>query len=232
MNILNKLRFSDSGDLLELTDNPDLKKLLISLRKKGVIDENTFIQSLDKMTASSLEGHFQFAPLVDMIGVLDNDSAMLVLENSLKNIKNEMKRVARAWEEENLSRDETKEKLTLLVQQQKYLIRDYESLQSRIMIKISRLEKIKKFSDFSIDELISSLIHHSDDVKIKDLANKFSKILIKYTEKKKLGEQVIQPQIELDTVEIDILNSLITPIVEKTPIVFNLEEIIKPVEDE
>ena len=186
MNILKELRFSDSGDLIELTDNPDLKKLLISLRKKGVIDESTFIRSLDKMTASSIEGHFQFAPLVDMIGAIDNDSELLVLETSLKNNKIEIKRVVRAWEEENLSRDETKEKLTLLVQQQKHLIHDYESLQSRIMIKISRLKKLKKFSDFSIDDLISSLIQHSDDGQIKDLANKFNKILIKYREKRRL----------------------------------------------
>ncbi len=229
---MKELRFNDSGDLIELTDDPDLKKLLISLRKKGIINESTFIRNLDKMTSSSLAGHFQFVPLVDMIGVIDNDSELLVLENSLKNNKNEMKRVARDWEEENLSRDETKEKLTLLVQQQKHLIHDYESLQSRIMIKISRLRKLKKYSDLSIDDLISFLIHNSDDDQIKDLVNKFSDILIKYTEKRKPGEQDIQRQIELDTVEVDIINSLMTPIIEKAPIVFNLEEVIKPVEDE
>lgn len=217
---------------MELTDDPDLKKLLISLRKKGVINESTFIRSLDKMTVSSLKGHFQFAPLVDMIGVINNDSELLLLETSLKNIENEMKKVARFWEEGNLSRDETKEKLTLFVQQQKHLIHDYESLQNRIMIKISRLKELKKFRDFSIDDLISSLIHHSEDNQIIEFANKFSEILMKYTEKIRPGEQVVRPQIELDTVEADILNSLMTPIIQKNPIVFNLEEVIKPVEDE
>ncbi|MHA1969426.1 MAG: hypothetical protein ACW964_16710, partial [Candidatus Hodarchaeales archaeon] len=84
---------------MELTDAPDLKKLLISLRKQGIINEKTFIRSLDRMTVSTRKSHFQFAPLVDMIGVIENDSELHLLETSLKNLEKEMRKIARAWEE-------------------------------------------------------------------------------------------------------------------------------------
>ena len=79
-----------------MTDDPDLKKILISLRKRGVINEKNFILSLDRMTVSTRKGHLQFAPLVDMIGVIENDSELHLHETSLKNLGKEVKKTIAA----------------------------------------------------------------------------------------------------------------------------------------
>ncbi len=207
---------------------PNLKKILITLRKKGLINEKVFIQTIDRMKIPSKNLRDEFVPLIDMIGLLDKDSKLQEINNSLNTIDLKMKNVVKEWEEGNLSKDTTKRILTELVGQQKNLVREHRILQSQISLKISRLEDLNKSQYFDIEDFTSSLIESSDNEEMVNLGINFNNFWSNYLKESQSRDITIQQHLKLDEIEADIVNSLMTPIIEENPVIFDLEDVVKP----
>ena len=214
---------------MELTDKSNLKKIVISLRKKGVIDEKIFIQTIDEIKLSSRGPPNGFVPLIDMISLIDQDSKIQTIDSSLDKINLQMENVVKEWEERKLAKDETRKVLTELVSRQNQLILEHKHLQDQIFLKVSRLKKLNKLRDFNLEKFTSSLIETSDNREMSNITAKFREIWPKYSEKSREEDFQSEHQLKLDDIEADIVNSLMTPITEENPVIFNLEEVVKPI---
>ncbi|UCG89704.1 MAG: hypothetical protein JSU57_04310 [Candidatus Heimdallarchaeota archaeon] len=215
--------------MVELRSSSDLKKILYSLRKKGIIDENQFVQALDKLKEPSKTVQNQLVPLLDMFGLHYIDVELQQLDLSIKKIEKTIKETIQAWEAGALSKDETKDVLTELVLQKNTLIHHHEKLHHRIQTKVSRLRTLKKASNFDLEGFTSSLLQSADVEKITNLIIEFKDIWLKYVTEGAEDELKRVPG-ELDEVELEILQSLMVPIPEKERIIFNLNDIIQPVD--
>ena len=215
--------------MIELSSSSELKKILYTLRKKGIIDENQFVQALDKLKESSKILQNQLVPLLDMFGLHYIDVELRNLDNSFKMIEKKIKETIRAWETGALSKDKTKVVLTELVSQKNALINDHEKLHHRIQTIVSRLRTLKNTPTFDLDDFSSSLLQSADVEKITNLIIEFKDIWLKYSTEKAEDELKQIPE-ELDEVELEILQSLMVPIPEKERVIFNLDDIIQPVD--
>jgi hypothetical protein len=220
------LCLGNKGDNIELTDKSNLKKILISLRKKGLINERIFIQTIDRMKSSSTQD--EFVPLFDMITLIDLDFKLQETNSSLNTIDLKMKKTVKEWEEGKLSKDTTKETLTKLVSQQKKLVREHQLLQSQISRKTSRLKDLDKSQYFDLEDFTSSLIESSDNKDMAKIGINFGKFWSKYMEETQSRDVTLQQHLKLDDIEADIVNSLMTPIIEENPVIFDLEDVVKP----
>ncbi|MFX1285105.1 MAG: hypothetical protein ACFFB5_15700 [Promethearchaeota archaeon] len=212
-----------------MSSSSDLKRILYTLRKKGVIDENQFVQALDKLKKPSKSVQNQLVPLLDMFGLYNIDVELQKLDRYLINIEKSIRETIQTWETGELSKDETKAVLTKLVSQKNALIHNREKLQHRIQTTVSRLKTLKKTSNFDLEGFTSSLLQSADVEKMTNLIIEFTDIWSKYSPEGSEYELKQVPE-ELDEVELEILQSLMVPITEKERIVFNLDDIIQPVD--
>ena len=215
--------------MVELNFSSNLKKFLFTLRKKNVINENRFVQSLDEIKIPSKNVPNQLVPLIDMFGLLYIEREIEDLDQTLFTIETDIKNAIQAWEIGALSKEEAKVLLTELVSKKKESTSKRDKLQSRIQTKISRLDSLKEKFHFDFEEFITFLLQTSETAKISDLTTEFNKIWARYsiglvTEDKPMQEPPI-----LNDVEVDILKFLMVPIAENDDPVFDLDDVIQPI---
>ncbi len=216
--------------MVELNFSSDLKKLLFTLRKKNVIDEGRFVQSLDEIKIPSKNVPNQLVPLIDMFGLLYIDKEIHHLDQSLLTIETKIKEAIQTWEIGALSKKETKDLLTELVLQKNKLAFKREQLQLRIQTKVTRLSALKKEFHFDFEGFISFLLQTGEIEKISDLTTKFNNIWARYSTGVVAEDKPIQETQVLDDVEIDILKFLMVPIAENNRTVFDLDDVIQPID--
>lgn len=216
--------------MVELNFSSNLKKFLFNLRKKEIISENQFIQALDKLKSPSTAVQNQLIPFLDMFGLQSIDLELQHLDQSIMDIDIEIKEIIKAWETGALSKDETKIVLTKLVSKKTILIQNREKLKLRIQTKVSRLMSLKKTSGFDLERFVSSLLQNADGEKIISLVTDFKDIWTKYTTGAIVEDELKQWPQRLDDVELEILNSLMVPINEENRVIFNLDDIIQPID--
>ncbi|MHA2226632.1 MAG: hypothetical protein ACXAC8_15585 [Candidatus Hodarchaeales archaeon] len=218
--------------MVELNLSSSLKKILSDLHKKGVISEKHFIRVLEDLNSSSSSTQNLLVPLIDMIGLLDIDTKIQRVEHSISEIESKIKETALAWEAGALSKDKTKSLLTKLVEEKNHLAHDWERFQSFLQTKVSRLKLLRKSSNFSIKEYISYLLRTDYDEKVPILTLEFKDVWDKYSKETDIDDYSKQGLHGLDDIEINILQSLIGPIDQEERIIFNLSDVIQPIEED
>ncbi|MFX0014692.1 MAG: hypothetical protein ACFFB2_06080 [Promethearchaeota archaeon] len=213
-----------------MNSSSDFKKILFSLREKELIDENYFVQALDGLKSSSKMDQNHLTPLLDMYGIKLIDNKLQILTQSILITETKMKDTIQAWETKKLSKEETKVLLTDLVLQKNKLNQNQEILRLSIQAKVTRLKSLKKATSFDLEQYISLLHQTADTQEVIDLIIDFKTIWAKYS-KEDFGDEVAKerPQ-RLDEFELEILRSLMVPIPKNERIIFDLEEIIQPMD--
>ncbi|MFX1514689.1 MAG: hypothetical protein ACFFC6_00125 [Promethearchaeota archaeon] len=205
------------------------QKFLISLRQKDLIDENQYVQILDGMR-SSLNIENQLTPFLDIFGLKKTDNELERLNQSLTEIDAKIKETIKAWEAKVLSKNESKKILTDLVTEQNRLVKKQKKLQLRIQDKIFRMKSSEKTLNFDMQKFIDSFLEITDNEEISILVREFKKIWVKYLEGITPEDELTQRREKLDDVELEILRSLIDPIAEIGKDIFNLDEVIQPMD--
>ncbi|MFX0122952.1 MAG: hypothetical protein ACFFAE_04885 [Candidatus Hodarchaeota archaeon] len=215
-----------------MTSPSNFKKFLITLRKKELIDENQYVQTLDRLKDSFKADGNYLTPFLDIYGLKQIDDELQGLNQSMMETDVKIKETIKDWETKTLSKNETKRILTELVAEQNRLGIIQGKLQLRIQKKISRLKSLEKTDKFDMERFISSLLQTTDVVEIASLLNEFNLIWAKYSMGINSEDESDQRPHKLDTVELEILRSLMVPIPESEKIIFNLDEIIRPMDQD
>ncbi len=221
---------SEKQIMVELNFSSDLKKFLFTLRKKNVINERRFVQGLDEIKIPQKNVPNHLVPLIDMFGLLSNDREIHHLDQTLFTIETKMKKAIQAWETGTLSKEETKDLLTELVSQKSKSTNKRKKLQLRIQTKVTRLSSLKKKFHFDFEGFISFLLQTGEIKKISDLTTEFNNIWARYSTGVIAEDKPIQETQLLDDVEIDILKFLMVPIEENNRAVFDLDDVIQPLD--
>jgi len=212
--------------VVELTSPSNFKKFLISLRKKNLIDENQYVQTLD-----GLKGSFQaknhLTPFLDMYGLKQVENELQRLNKALTKNDVKIKETIQAWETKALSKNESKKILTELVTEQNKLAKKQEKLQLRIQNKIIRMKSLEKTSNINIHKFVNSLLENTDIEEMSTLFSEFKMIWAKYSKSMTPEDELTQRRLKLDDVELEILRSLMVPIPEIEKDIFNLDEVIQ-----
>ncbi|MFX0184895.1 MAG: hypothetical protein ACFE95_17575, partial [Candidatus Hodarchaeota archaeon] len=215
-----------------MDSSSDIKKLLIDLNKKNLINEKQFIQALDDLKHIPEEIQNNLVPLIDMYGLQTTNAELQHFDQSLISIETKMNEIAQLWEKGALSKDETKTMLFELVSQKNRIKNLRKSLQLRIKTIISRLKQLNRTSDFDLETFISLLLQHDEEKKMEEITYKFSKSWEKYSKAHENEEEIKRVSQKLDELESDILGELMTPITEEDRVVFDLDDIIKPIDQD
>ncbi|MHA2245360.1 MAG: hypothetical protein ACXADY_10375 [Candidatus Hodarchaeales archaeon] len=216
--------------MVELNFSSNLKKFLFNLRKKDIIDEKHFVHVLDELKSPSKTVQDQIIPLLDMFGLQYIDLELQRLNNPLLEIEAKIKETIQVWETGALSKKETKDVLTELVSQKNRLAHNQEKLQRRIQTKVSRLKILEKTSNFDLGGLISFFLQNEDLKKISSLGVEFSDIWAKYSTGEIKADDLKKGSETIDEVELEILKSLMVPITEDSRIIFDLDDVIQPID--
>ncbi|MFX1505572.1 MAG: hypothetical protein ACFFDC_05590 [Promethearchaeota archaeon] len=213
-----------------MTSRPNFKKFLIILREKELIDENQYVKTLDELKRSSKIDGNQFTPFLDMYGLKQLDIKLQRLNQSISEIDTKIKEVIKAWETKTLAKNETKTILTELVAEQNRLVKNQENLQARIQKKIKRMKSLERTSNFDMERIVSTFSETSDNMEMSTLLNEVKAIWSRYSTGI-ISKEEQRPQ-KLDDVELDILRTLMVPIPESEKEIFNLDEVIQPIDQD
>ncbi|MFX0050044.1 MAG: hypothetical protein ACFE8U_02010 [Candidatus Hermodarchaeota archaeon] len=210
----------------------DLKKILINLNKKDLINNNIFNRALEDLKNIKEEDQNYLVPLIDMYGLQSVTEELLHLDQSLINIKAKMNEIAQAWETGTYSKTDTKTMITELVLQKKRNITLRKNLQLRRKAIVSRLRRLNNKADFNLEEFISLLLQNDEEKNMEEIISKFKESWENYSKDREEEGEIKHVSQKLDELESDILSSLMTPITEDNRVVFNLDEIISPIDQE
>ncbi|MFX0172278.1 MAG: hypothetical protein ACFE9L_10180 [Candidatus Hodarchaeota archaeon] len=213
-----------------LPPQSDLKKILISLNKKNLINNNIFNRALEDLMNISEKDQNYLVPLIDMYGLQSANEELLHLDQSLISIEAKMNEVAQAWETGTYSKTETKTILSKLVLQKNRTNNLRKNLQLRRKAIISRLKRLNNIADFNLEEFISLLLQNNEEEKMGEITSKFKESWEKYSKDREDEVEIKHVSQKLDELESDILSSLMTPITEEDRVVFNLDDIISPID--
>jgi hypothetical protein len=167
-----------------------------------------------------------------MYGLQTANAELQHFDQSLLNIETKMKEIAQSWETGTLSKTETKTMLIELVSQKNRIKNLRKSLQLRIKTIISRLKQLNRMADFDLETFISLLLQHDEENKMEEITYKFRKSWEKYSKAHNNEEEIKRVSQKLDDLESDILSSLMTPITEEDRVVFDLDDIIRPIDQD
>lgn len=218
--------------MVELPSSSNFKKILITLREQELIDENQYVKVLDGLKSSAKIDKNQFTPFIDMYGLKQLDSKLQCLNQSIYEIDTKIKGVIKAWETKTLAKNKTKALLTELVAEQNKLVKNKEKLQARIHKKMLRLKSLEKTSNFEIERIVSNFQETTDIKELAVLLSDFKIIWSRYSTGIIPKEEVEQRPQKLDDVELDILRTLMVPIPESEKEIFNLDEVIQPIDQD
>lgn len=214
-----------------MSSSSNLKKVLLHLRDNNIISEKEYLKALEKLKDPSKVIPNQSIPLLDMFGLQRLDLELQHLDSSLEKIEKNMEEIARAWEKGSLSREKTKINITNLVRRKNGIIDLQKNFQIRIRAKISRLNKLNQHSRFDIENFASSFIDDEESV-LTEMSSEFLRIWEKYS-RGFLAESESDPvHQKLDDIETKILNSLMVPLKDGDRVVFDLDEVIKPIDED
>lgn len=218
--------------MVELTSPSNFKKFLITLRKKELIDENQYVQTLDGLKGYYNADKNQLTPFLDIYGLKQIDDGCKRLNQSMTEIDRKIKEAIQAWETKTLSKKETKKILTELVAKQNKLVKNQEKFQLRIQNKILRLKSLEKTSNFNMERFITNFLQTTDIEEISTLLSEFKIIWSKYSRGLTPKDEFEQRPQKLDDVELEILRSLMVPMIENEGVIFNLDEVIQPMDQD
>ncbi|MFW9905151.1 MAG: hypothetical protein ACFFFH_12505 [Candidatus Thorarchaeota archaeon] len=215
-----------------MTSPSNFKKFLIILLEKELIDENQYVKTLDGLKSSLEINENQFTPFLDMYGLKQLDSKLQHLNQSIIDIDTKIKGVIQAWETKKLAKNETKTLLTELVAEQNRLVRSQKKFQFRIQKKILRMKSLEETSNFDIERFVSSFQETTYSKELASFLSEFEIIWSKYSAgiipKEKLEDRIQK----LNEVELEILRTLMVPIPESEKEIFNLDEVIQPIDQD
>jgi hypothetical protein len=217
--------------VVELTSPSNLRQFLIILREKELIDENQYIQTLDGLKGPFKINGNQFTPFLDIYGIKQLDTELQRLNQSMTNIDIKIKEVIHAWETKTLAKNETKKLLTELVAEQNKLIKNQEELQARIHKKILRMKSLEKTFNFDLERYVSTFLKTTAIKEMGLLLNEFKAIWSRYSTGI-IPTDELKQRPQLDDVELDILRALMVPIPESEKEIFNLDEVIQPIDQD
>jgi hypothetical protein len=215
-----------------LPPQSDLKKILINLNKENLINNNIFNRALEDLKNISEKDQNYLVPLIDMYGLHSVNEELLHLDQFLISIEAKMNEVAQGWETGMYSKTETQTMLTRLVLQKNRNTTLRKNLQLRRKSIVSRLKRLNNLADFNLEDFISLLLQNDEEEKMGEIINKFRESWEKYSKDREDEVEIKRVSQKLDELESDILSSLMTPITEDDRVVFNLEDIISPIDQE
>jgi len=215
-----------------MSSSSNLKKFLLHLRDNNIISKKEYLKAMEELKHPSKVIQNQSIPLLDMFGLQHLDLELQHLDSSLAKVETNMKEIARAWEKGSLTKEETKINISNLVKRKNEIINLRKSFHLRIQAKISRLNKLNQHASFNIEDFASSLIDDDEQNSLNEITDMFLKVWEKYSRGYLAeGESDLVYQ-KLDDIETKILDSLMVPIKDENRVVFDLDEVIKPIDED
>ena len=206
----------------------ELEEILYNLFENELISKTAFDTSIKDLRLIPSNLNFPINPFLEMFELIKLDQNIKEVKESLIKLESQIEETANAWDTGDLSKETTKELIQKAVNERNQLLKIEKLLHNRLIRKYTSLKILDDSYFLDIEEFLTRILDDSTHARITEFVIEFQEIWRRCSENIILNRDIMKPE-EIDEVEIDILNSLISPIKESYHLKLDLHELIPPI---
>ncbi|WP_455139239.1 hypothetical protein [Candidatus Hodarchaeum mangrovi] len=206
----------------------ELENILYNLFENDLISKTAFDTSIKDLRLIPSSPNFPINPFLEMFELIKLDRNINEIKELLNKLESQIEETANAWDTGDLSKETTKELIQKYVNEKNQLLKIENLVQNRLKHKYTSLKILDHSYFLDMDEFLTIILNESTHARVTEFVIEFQEVWRRCSENIILTKDIMKPE-EIDEVEIEILNSLISPIKESYHLKLDLHELIPPI---